>query len=1448
MSLQDCIKKAGKAISKRDADALEELKQQHIADGMTEAEAEQAAVQSHGGVMDEQLEGIAGQAQELGAIVTMEEPVVFEQVEPAFRDATAVYEKVRDNFLDQLPEDATVEDVMESLEDFGTLEQNFLKALDRDDWLGFDYPSQAISAVLGEDIDRYDVSQGLKQSIGRMVNQYYDGKFFQDDKTTKGYYQPSETLIRLTESSDPSTFIHEFAHFMLDMETKANSPRMAAVNDWFQRNAASLAEEAGGTVTAEKVAEYTQTGRDNLTNEEYIAVEKATHEQFARGFEQYVMEGEAPSQPLHEVFRKLSRMLVQVYQSVSGDMRVSLDAGMRQVFDRLIATEEQIEQADARNRHAPLFTDAVMAGMTEEQYAKYKEKAEQATEKASETLRDKLMKELTRVQTKQWNEEKADVIDEEIAKLRTEPVFVARERLKTGTDAKLDRATVKDILGIDKIPPALRNMTVTGKQGAHPDESAVFYGFGSGIEMLTSLIETPKIQDVAAENAEAVMLERHGDILNDGTIEELANEAVKNENRATVLLAEIKALSRGIAVPAIDKKTIREIAAQQIGKLSYSQIRPAKYHSAEIRNAQDAATALTKGDQQAALRAKTQQVMNYYLWREAMDAKLFGDKMTTFAARFNKKSIRETLGKAGNDYLGRIDEVLDRFEFRKSVSIKEVRKGRLSIGQWAESMLNENGDLIALSDGVLDERFVIHWKEVPIEALRGIHDSIASIEHNARSLSKIKIAEEELTYEQAISAMLTAMEKTPDQFKATRTDVVETGSFKNWVIGFNSGLTKMPWLMSWLEGGERAGVMNDAVTQPMTDAYNAKVRLYAEVGKPIQDAINNRSKETVARHNTKITIPEIATENDPGVLYGHQILSVALNAGNAGNLRKMLIGEGWVTKDAEGKYNEADITIDNPQLQAILRHVTPEDMEFVQLTWNQLETMKEPLAAVHKKATGLELEGVEAVPVVINGVEYAGGYYPLSYDPSRSEKARLNQEKATEESLSMMGPGGLILPSARTGARIERTEFTGPIRFNLDVVPNHIEEVVHFITHYEAIKTVNRLTKDPRIAEVIKAKVGQAEYGQIKPWLNAIAKDGREQPIKNNAESLMRRLRFGATYGIMGFKASTGLIQISGLFNSSAEVGFRRILKSSRQILGSDQTIRESWEWAKNNSKVLEHRTKTMDREIKNAMVNLVGKRGVLSSAQEASMMHIALIQTYAVDLPTWYAAVDKGMVDFEGDQERAFKYADWVIENVQGSGVVKDLPAIMRTNSETYKLVTMFMTFFSALHNHDRDVVRGFKEGRLSVPAAAGKFAFLWTLPAIFETLMREGLGEGDDDEETLLERSLVGTALMPLNTIPFVRDAANGLITGYSYNASPVLQIVEQGITSAPKLVGNIATGEEATMAQVKGTSKLLGIAFGVPGVNQAWISSEHLYDVMVDGEDLSMRYLLVTTDKNK
>ena len=56
-------------------------------------------------------------------------------------------------------------DVLEDTDTFSPQMRELVSALAEDDWLGFDYPAQAITAAMSKNIDNFDVSPRLKKAV-----------------------------------------------------------------------------------------------------------------------------------------------------------------------------------------------------------------------------------------------------------------------------------------------------------------------------------------------------------------------------------------------------------------------------------------------------------------------------------------------------------------------------------------------------------------------------------------------------------------------------------------------------------------------------------------------------------------------------------------------------------------------------------------------------------------------------------------------------------------------------------------------------------------------------------------------------------------------------------------------------------------------------------------------------------------------------------------------------------------------------------------------------------------------------------------------------------------------------------------------------------------------------------------------------------------------------------
>jgi hypothetical protein len=199
----------------------------------------------------------------------------------------------------------------------------------------------------------------------------------------RGSFTPSTLNISLLETADLSTMLHEMGHAFLEITAsiaaRQDAPAEVSADlktllDWF-----GIKPEEGKTAL--------ETWRDMSLDEQ-----RESHEKFARGFEAFLFEGKAPSVELQGVFQRFRSWLLNVYQSLKA-LNVKLTDEVRDAMGRMLASEQEIETAEAAQSMAALFRTPEEAKKFGLDWAQYQElgrmQTEQAiTELSARSLRD----------------------------------------------------------------------------------------------------------------------------------------------------------------------------------------------------------------------------------------------------------------------------------------------------------------------------------------------------------------------------------------------------------------------------------------------------------------------------------------------------------------------------------------------------------------------------------------------------------------------------------------------------------------------------------------------------------------------------------------------------------------------------------------------------------------------------------------------------------------------------------------------------------------------------------------------------------------------------------------------------------------------------------------------------------------------------------------------------
>lgn len=300
----------------------------------------------------------------------------------------------------------------------------------------------------------------------------------------RGAFMPSSNTIALLENADLSTTIHELGHYFLHtglniantLEAKAARGEELSVGE--RQHLADMQATLNWLGLADLQA------WNALTFEQ----QRPYHEQLARGFEAYIMEGKAPSLEMRSVFQRMKAWMLRVYQNLTR-LDVQLSDEVRGVFDRLLASDEEIALAEQNRSMALLFDDPEAAGMSAEEFAEYQALGQAATAEAQEQLSAKAVRDMQygrnartkhlRALQREAKAARIEVETEVRREVMRQPVYQAWQKLTAKlTDAdKIGRAeTPKFSPQVDETHDSLF-MAIAKLGGLNKDELVREWGF-----------------------------------------------------------------------------------------------------------------------------------------------------------------------------------------------------------------------------------------------------------------------------------------------------------------------------------------------------------------------------------------------------------------------------------------------------------------------------------------------------------------------------------------------------------------------------------------------------------------------------------------------------------------------------------------------------------------------------------------------------------------------------------------------------------------------------------------------------------------------------------------------------------------------------------------------------------------------------------------------------------
>jgi hypothetical protein len=1134
------------------------------------------------------------------------------------------------------------------------------------------------------------------------------------------------------------------------------------------------------------------------------------HERFAESFEAYLLEGKAPIAELQPLFRKFRSWLVNVYKSLSEFMRgrnLDISPEIRGVFDRMLATEDQIKAAEQAAGMLPDF-----------------EATNEAIEKLqARSLRDlkwtvgARSKALKALQREAANLRKA--VEAEVrAEVEQQPIYRAMHWLKKGkTTDPATGETVKADKGFRLNTAALVEMFpetmlarpdlaglkgMTSKDGLHPDIVADMFGFANGETLVRSILDVEPMASVIEGKTDQRMLENFGELATPEALEAAANDAVHNEARARALATELKAQAdmlnprqdtgrtasngRAITVNALTAAA-KQFAQNLTARRRVKDLKNAawQHRSAESRAAKAWQEATAKAKTEEAVAAKRDQLLNNYTAKAMGEAQAEVRKVLEFFAKVTKGNNEKLVDKGRDpDVVNAARAVLAAYDIAPRLE-KTANDYMEAVAKYDAQMYG------ALKPGL--DAMLANAKpfgELTVDEMRALRDEIGSMWELAKTSRQMEIDGDRVDIDDAAQDLVNRMVEigVPDEIPG------EKGAITNrQELGIKLQFAKaiLSRVEQWAErmDGKFGGPFLRYVFQPVKDAADryrtARVQHREKFTKLVEGVAPFIKPGPIAAPELGYTF---GNARDSGMA---ELLHALIHTGNDSNKRKLLLGRNWATENADG-------TLDTTRWDAFVARLISEGTlrkehyDFAQGVWDLLEETKPLAQEAHRKVFGRYFAEVTANEFTTPFGVYRGGYAPAQTDSRLVGDAKL-RELAEGENESM----AYAFPSAPSGFTESRVEYNKPLLLDLRALAQHMDKVLLFSHMQPAIADARRLLTRKNVSYALDRIDPGAYEGMIMPWLNRSAKQIVETPIAGDRRisRFMGAVRSRAGMALMMANLSNTVQQITGFSTAAIKVKPSLMLKAVGQFTASPKEFKRSVAEA---SAYMKDRMLNEVSTMNDAVEQILVDPTLLEKGQAWTQKHAYFLQS-AVDNTMspiiWTAAYNQAIE--EGSEARdAVRFADGVIRQTQGSTLPEDVSRF-ETGPAVMRVFTQFVGYFNMMANTNATAMSqvvsemGVKKGagKLAYIALAGLLVPIWVAEAIAQAF-RGGPGDEDDDgylDDWLMAVFGLGTLRGMTAQIPIAGQVGQMAVSRFNNNPaddkfslSPAVSLIESAVGS--------------------------------------------------------------------
>lgn len=1240
----------------------------------------------------------------------------------------------------------------------------------------------------------------------------FGGRSYSMDSDQRGLWQlkgqtafktTGEKVISLFKAADQSTFMHEMAHIylhdMLALAELPNAPKqllddVATINRWAAWNDTQFIKEYKGTAMESEFKKLNEQMKTAVVKGSVeIEGKKMTLEQmqrlwmqerFARGFENYLKSGDAPTEATRSIFRRFKQWLTKIYRAFS-QIGGAPSKEVKAVMDRMIASEDEIDIA-MRKKGVDDFAESggmdYLEGSTKDVYRRMVERAKADAEEKVLKIALKDVKEDYRQQEKElFEREEAEYRD----KLAAEPVFIIREHIKNNPN--MSTSVICETLGMN-VEDYVKQLKEYGGSldaavKAHMKE------FKEGID--NSGIDAQYFRERAEE---VVQESKYRKLATAMELEAFERIAKKQRNLTTKIEAEGKndAAEKGV-IKTVDKMTRQSKQIEELTAETKGLKQDKRELLANVRGLRDAALSHYKDYMQyVEMKLEVMPIEdanNYQMWRrksaqaqynseqslikgnwdKAVKYKqaqliydMFADRAVRNAKQIKKiedglKRKQQTISKAKNisaDERYAYNHLMYVFGFSDAdAPVPPHYEGIMEVLMKADATREEGGLMLEspffgpdgqtnLPEWFLQAAMNSNKRKAGHKDLSNMQvDLVAQVMHiiYKRGMDNMKLA----TIKTKDGRTLTVDEAVAEIEGQTRQRMIEranadpTGANKNrWQDDAANFIDQADRVLikPEVELKKLGDVALRYIYDPLKEAADKELKMAVNMQHKLKGLFDAYSPKELADMRNK-RLYDFGSSK----ITKEQVIMIALNWGTETNQQRVLDG-----------YH-----VNVAQVKNVLQYLDERDWNLVNSIWKLYDIHWDQIREIEARMTGAVLQKQEAKGFVVVGQDRKiytldGGYFPIKYDLRdlrTQEQADAAQQSAMSNIAMSLGKGFL---KERTQHKVERR-----LDLRFEVISGSITDVIHLVAFREPVRDVRRIVLNENFKNLVYNYLGQNAYKNLKKWTSDC---WAEDPgIYDPYIRAIAKLRNAQTMGTMGFRVTTALLNIANAPSVAHYMGAAELLHSLKKFYSAP---RRYTDFVFQRSVFMAERAETMDASIHDALKgpNILDGIPGIGKAGEAIKNNAFKMITWTdlmLALPLWQheyektynAEVDAGRSPQQA-REAGVNAGDAAVRWCFGSGRTVDKAAVQRMKGltgELMKQLTVYYSYNSTVYNalnykiweakvgYKKAVAASAKNKSMALMKAvahAGDALLMWVLlPAVISALLRAG-ASGDDDD----------------------------------------------------------------------------------------------------------------------